>query len=176
MHSYNAYILSEKIRQKLLNIFPPLFSTTKAHHSTYNYGAKGLEDISPLKSIELTHHITDGHGLEVLVLKIDGATLNKNGNPFHVTWSMDSNLEVCADLHAYLALDTPRPYSAKDSNDLIRYALSDDCPDSFTVTDLDCALPPSEFSPAYMNAGTIEYFGVAPIGSPLTLKPSHTPK
>ena len=139
MTYYTAYVLNDKKRETLLDIFEPAFSKVLAHHITLIFNAQSDTPIPPIESVEITHFVTDNNGIEALVVSVNGESIREDGSYYHITWSLDPEAALPAYIKNHNNDDTH--YNPKHANDLIKLALSDNCPDEFSVTALDCKLP-----------------------------------
>jgi hypothetical protein len=149
MNGYAAYILTEDKRQTLLKVFEPEFSKAIAHHITYEYGVEMPKNMPKIESVELTHHISDGNGLEVLCVKINGEEMRADGKRYHITWSLDPEAALLPSLKA--EDDDATTYKPRHANNLIALALGDDCPDEFEVTELDCKFSGDNVTAVYVE-------------------------
>ncbi len=141
MNGYTAYFLTPDTTQALLKALPPAFATIKADHVTHRYGVTDFGDIAPSADIHITHYIRDPQGLDVLKVTVNGQETKPDGQPYHITWSINETVPMSDALCAHIGLPTPRPYQAKDSNDLVTLALSGKAPEQFIIKALDIRLP-----------------------------------
>lgn len=149
MNGYAAYILAEDKRQTLLEVFEPEFSKAIAHHITYEFGVDMPKSMPKIENVELTHHISDGNGLEVLCVKINGEETRADGKRYHITWSLDPEAELLPTLKA--EDDNATTYKPRHANNLIAVALSENCPEEFTVTELDCKFSGENVTAVYVE-------------------------
>ena len=76
-------------RAELLERFAPEWPDVIADHVTLD--AKARQDAPlPLQSrVEIVGSVSDGVGLQALVVAIDGSTDRPDGSTYHITWSLD---------------------------------------------------------------------------------------
>lgn len=100
---YTAYVLTDAARSQLEAKFPPKYPKFIGHHVTEAFGVPA-DTVSPEPAIIRVIGSKDsGDGLEALVVTVNGLRKRPDGNPYHITWSLD-----------------PEKYTPKDSNDLIK--------------------------------------------------------
>ena len=99
---YTAYVLTEESRNKLKEKFPPKYSKFIGHHITYEFGVDSDADLPSNAEIKVIGYKDSGDGLEVLVVSVDGTSRRKDGNTYHITWSLE-----------------PEKYKPVDSNKLL---------------------------------------------------------
>ena len=87
---YNAYVLTDESRKKLLSIFRPSYSRVVAHHVTVQFGNVTAEDIPTGKDIKVVGHLDTGDGLQALVVSVDGEVDRPDGSVYHITWSLEN--------------------------------------------------------------------------------------
>ena len=75
-------------RQQLLGRFPPRYADPVADHVTLRTDAQGEPLPNPVEAA-IVGKSDDGHGLECLVVTIDGCVDRPDGSIFHITWSLD---------------------------------------------------------------------------------------
>ncbi|WP_265563778.1 hypothetical protein [Sphingomicrobium arenosum] len=83
-----GWILDDADRASLLAHFPPRYAEVIAHHVT----AASHRDKAPVPapaSFAVIGHSDAGHGVEALVVLVDGQPHRPDGNHYHVTWSLD---------------------------------------------------------------------------------------
>jgi hypothetical protein len=114
--SVTGWKLDETERPSLLDRFPPLWPDVIADHITLRSGA-GEDDALPQKEqAEIVGDVSDGEGLQALIVAIGGVTRRPDGGVFHITWSLDRDRgrravqsnEVIADL-GWRRLSEPVP-------------------------------------------------------------------
>ena len=81
--------LDPEERKALLERFAPLWPDVIADHVTLD--AKAGQDDPPPGSQqgEIVGSVSDGEGLQALVLAIGGTTDRPDGSTYHITWSLD---------------------------------------------------------------------------------------
>ncbi|AVH85177.1 hypothetical protein RsoM2USA_249 [Ralstonia phage RsoM2USA] len=86
---YDALILSEKTRNELLAIFPPVYTDEIGHHVTIKFGV-GKNYVQPnVKMADVVAYVDDTKGCEAFIVQVDGETYRPDGKPYHITWSID---------------------------------------------------------------------------------------
>lgn len=81
---YNAVVLTDESRRKLMEKIPPKFNNTFYHHITINFGVQSLPDnIGETVSFDVVGLAEDDSGQAVVV---SGVERNDNGIP-HITLS-----------------------------------------------------------------------------------------
>ncbi|CAD7340582.1 hypothetical protein FIM10_15710 [Sphingomonadales bacterium 56] len=81
--------LDEAERSSLLDRFPPLWPDVIADHITL---ASGVPQDAPLpepQQAEIVGSISDGEGLQALIVVVGGNSGRPDGGTFHITWSLD---------------------------------------------------------------------------------------
>lgn len=81
--------LDEAERSSLLDRFPPLWPDVIADHITL---ASGVPQDAPLpepQQAEIVGSISDGEGLQALIVVVGGMSGRPDGGTFHITWSLD---------------------------------------------------------------------------------------
>lgn len=74
-------------REELLARFPPKWPDVIADHVTLESGSDA-ELPAPVKAA-IVGEISDGEGLQAMVVAIDGTTDRPDGSHYHITWSLD---------------------------------------------------------------------------------------
>lgn len=174
MPGYTAFLLSDAIRDSLLEVFAPSFDTVKADHITHHYGAEGFDDLFIPQEICVTHYIKDPDGLEALKVTVDGKANKPDGRPYHITWSLDKTQTLSPTIKELSSEQDDVCYKPQHANDLIK--LCDDeenLPEGFTLKVLDFKIPASEIVPAFIA----EDHTIHPLCGTKTQTPKrHTPK
>lgn len=149
MTGYTAYLLDDEKRKTLLDVFEPSYKEVLAHHITLEFGVGVDTDIEEPEQVRITHLINDGNGLEALVVEVNGAYTRPDGQTYHITWSIDPD----APLPDYIKAADPQAvaYEPKHANLMIAKAFSDECPEEFSVTELECKLPANTLHPQYLK-------------------------
>lgn len=76
-------------RAELLACLPPEWPDVIADHVTLEADV-GLDTALPRPvHAEIVGEITDGEGLQAMVVAIDGDTDRPDGSTYHITWSLD---------------------------------------------------------------------------------------
>jgi len=91
-HLYTGYELTEQSRRKLLERFPPKYSTVLGHHITLQFAVPvGSEEPSAPQSVKVVGYANDGEKIEGLLCQVDGKLERSDGKYFHITWSLDKS-------------------------------------------------------------------------------------
>jgi len=108
---YTAYVLTDESRSQLEEKYPPKYSNFVGHHVTVDFGVHADTEAPEESEVKVIGYKDSSDGLEALVVSVNGETKRPDGNPYHITWSLD-----------------PEKYAPKDSNELLkssyRYTLS----------------------------------------------------
>lgn len=86
---YSVYQLSPAEQQRLLLRFPPRYAKTYADHVTVQFGGTKVSMPEPAKQMEIIGRADDNHGLEAMVVRINGNLGRSDGKIYHITWSLD---------------------------------------------------------------------------------------
>ena len=104
-------------RDALLERFPPRYAKPVADHVTLETGA-GAKPLPPDTNARIIGRADDGHGVEAMVVAVNGATGRPDGSTFHITWSLadgrrarESN-DVIRD-HGWQDFDEPIPVTVR---------------------------------------------------------------
>ena len=81
--------LEEEERRLLLERFPPRWPDVLADHITLDAQARAQDPLPVARKAEIVGNISDGAGLEAMVVTIDGTTARPDGSSYHITWSID---------------------------------------------------------------------------------------
>lgn len=108
--------LDAEERKVLLERFPPLWPDILADHVTLDAKASEQDPLPDESSAHIVGSISDGAGLQALVVAIGGTTGRPDGGTYHITWSLDRSRgraavesnDVIAD-RGWNALDDPVP-------------------------------------------------------------------
>lgn len=108
--------LSEADRARLLARFPPEWPDVIADHITLDTEADAADALPTEREAEIVGGVSDGNGLQALVVAIGGTTDRPDGSTYHITWSLDPSRcrkptesnNVIADL-GWRPLDNPVP-------------------------------------------------------------------
>lgn len=103
-------------REKLLDRFPPLWPDVVAHHVTLDANAADGDPLPVEQEARVVGSVSDGAGLQALVVAIGDTTDRPDGSTYHITWSLDrgrgreamESNEVIAE-RGWDALDDPVP-------------------------------------------------------------------
>jgi len=100
---YTAWVLTDKDRAILSEVYPQQYEKKFGHHITQAFGVTEDQLDDKSRTFKVVGKSNSGDGLEALVVEVDGAVNRPDGSFYHVTWSLD-----------------PGKYKPKDSNDLIK--------------------------------------------------------
>lgn len=81
--------LEEHERAALLKRFPPKWPDIVADHITFDADAGPETPLPKDVSAEIVGCVSDGEGLQAMVVSIDGTTDRPDGSTYHITWSLD---------------------------------------------------------------------------------------
>ncbi len=90
---YLSYKLEANDRDRKLAQISPTYPHLKADHITHIHG--GFTDDGDIPSmpkpakVEAIGIVTDNHGIEALVVQVNGKRLRPDGEAYHCTWSYD---------------------------------------------------------------------------------------
>ena len=79
-------------RARLLERFPPRYANVVADHVTFG----GANEAPPLPNVvraTIVGRADDGHGVEALVVALQGSTERPTGGTYHITWSLAEGRE-----------------------------------------------------------------------------------
>ena len=101
-------------RKELLQQFPPVYGKVIADHVTLQTHASADAPLPDETMGEIVGRAGDGHGVEAMVVSIDGTTDRPDGSTYHITWSLaegrdaiESNDVIAT--HGWTALDLAMP-------------------------------------------------------------------
>ena len=80
--------LDDAQRAELLERLRPRYRNVIADHVTLAARVETGTTLPDAPAAEAVGHIDDDHGVEALVVSIDGATDRPDGSTYHVTWSL----------------------------------------------------------------------------------------
>lgn len=112
---YDALILSEKTRNYLLAIFPPVYPDEIGHHVTIKFGVGKNYTQPSISTADIVAYVDDTKGCEVFVVEVDGKIYRADGKPYHITWSIDREAgikpmhsgEIAKDESIWVKIDPP---------------------------------------------------------------------
>lgn len=81
--------IDEAQRPSLLHRFPPLWPDVVADHITLKSGVAEDEPLPERQEAQIVGSISDGAGLQALIVVIGGNRERPDGGTFHITWSLD---------------------------------------------------------------------------------------
>ncbi len=96
---YSAYKISDEDISHILEEFPPKYDTIKCDHITYKYRINHWN--IPPYDVDATGHVYRmatiiGYGnngcVEALLVKFADSYIKSDGNPFHITLSLNKSL------------------------------------------------------------------------------------
>lgn len=89
--SYEAFVLDNKSRDRLIKAFPPKYPDVLAHHITERFGVP--KPTEPVRHygvyVNVIGYADDGVGCEALVVEVSGKSTRKDGKVYHMTLSID---------------------------------------------------------------------------------------
>ena len=109
---YIGWAIDDATRARLLSIFPPAYPRVVAHHCTLEFGVTQDHQLPSAKKARVVGQADDLHGVQAIVLEIDGTTFRPDGQTYHITWSLEANRkpvesnQVIAS-NGYTALENP---------------------------------------------------------------------
>ncbi|AUW57051.1 hypothetical protein C1T17_02100 [Sphingobium sp. SCG-1] len=118
--SKQGHVLGWKLdaaeREALLQRFPPEWPNAVADHVTLDSKAPQGTPLPTKRVGEIVGGISDGEGLQAMVVRIGGTTDRPDGGTYHITWALDSGRDrravesndVIAKL-GWVPLDDPVP-------------------------------------------------------------------
>jgi hypothetical protein len=80
--------LDREQRKELLQQFPPQFGNVVADHVTLKPRASGTAPLPGEQHGEIIGRVSDGRGVEAMVVRIGGTTDRPGGGTYHITWSL----------------------------------------------------------------------------------------
>ena len=80
--------LDRNQRKELLQQFPPRYPNPDADHVTLQTKAAPDAPLPEETHGEIVGRGDDGHGVEAMVVRIDGTTDRPDGSVYHITWSL----------------------------------------------------------------------------------------
>jgi N12 class adenine-specific DNA methylase len=90
---YRAYLLTPQDREKLMALFPPTHERVIADHlSAQALDAMHLVKEGPAKGEVVG--VFDHHGMQALVVKLNGREKTASGSYFHLSWSTDAGVRT----------------------------------------------------------------------------------
>lgn len=122
---YSGYLISEKERSEILKRFKPRYSDVICHHITEKFPCSADDVPQKPKTAFIYGYVTDNHGIEALLVSLNGNALRSDGSYYHIT----------------LSLDRKKGYKPVDSNSLIK----DNLDDIERVTPMELSLEPKVF-------------------------------
>lgn len=90
---YRAYLLTPSDREKLLRLFPPTHDRVIADHLS----AQAIDAMHLVKDGPATGEVVgvfDHHGMQALVVSVNGAEKTATGSYFHLSWSVDEGVRT----------------------------------------------------------------------------------
>ncbi len=81
--------LDEAERSSLLDRFAPLWPDVIADHITLESGVAEDAPLPELQQAQIVGSISDGEGLQALIVVVGGHSGRPDGGTFHITWSLD---------------------------------------------------------------------------------------
>ena len=113
-HSYVGWELPGSVRDKLLEIFPPLYPDVIAHHVTLKHGVKETYPLPTATSGRIVGTTHDNDRVQALIVEIGGDIYREDFGVYHVTWSIDRakgakafHSNACISNHGFEWIETP---------------------------------------------------------------------
>ena len=79
--------LDRSERERLLERFPPRYDRPIADHVTLETEAE-RKPLPPDATARIIGRVDDDHGVEAMVVALNGSTDRPDGSTFHITWSL----------------------------------------------------------------------------------------
>jgi hypothetical protein len=79
--------LDRSERERLLERFPPRYDRPIADHVTLETEAE-RKPLPPDATASIIGRVDDDHGVEAMVVALNGSTDRPDGSTFHITWSL----------------------------------------------------------------------------------------
>ena len=79
--------LDRSERERLLERFPPRYDQPIADHVTLESEAE-RKPLPPDAAARIIGRVDDDHGVEAMVVALNGSTDRPDGSTFHITWSL----------------------------------------------------------------------------------------
>ncbi len=121
-----CYELEEESKKELLEKFPPKYPVFKYDHVTIEMGGIDAKLPESAHSVEVVGIADDGHGLEALIVHVNGSALRpKDQKPWHITASFDPSKLAPAefDVFAKPGQQKEKPYKPVTSNGFLAKVL-----------------------------------------------------
>ena len=118
MSQYTAYLLTPESKRRLMARFHPAYPKIAADHVTHRFGVNDFSDLQWADKIEIIGMVDDKHGIQALLVRVDGETRRPDGGTYHITWSYDPNKIIPPFLRDE---EGPAPYESKHSNGIIKH-------------------------------------------------------
>jgi hypothetical protein len=80
--------LDREQRKELLQQFPPQFPNVVADHVTLRPRASATAPLPGEQHGEIIGRVSDGKGVEAMVVRINGTSDRPGGGTYHITWSL----------------------------------------------------------------------------------------
>lgn len=82
--TYTGWLIDVMNRERLLELFPPVYPVVRAHHVTREVGGT----LAPAPAaIVVVGRVDDGEGVEALIVQVRGKLRRPDGKIYHITWS-----------------------------------------------------------------------------------------
>lgn len=75
-------------RDALLSRFPPCYPEVVADHVTLAAGTPSERELPSEVAARIVGLVDDGHGVQAMVVAIDGTSVRPDGGTYHITWSL----------------------------------------------------------------------------------------
>lgn len=90
---YTGFLLSDKSRKELMNLFPPQYPNVLGHHITVKFGVKKSEALPEQPNVVTVVGTIndDNNSIQGLLVEVDGEIERPDGRKYHITWSIDES-------------------------------------------------------------------------------------
>lgn len=104
MAGYTCYVLTEDSKKALLSAFPAQYARVFGEHVTDKFFVGAETPIVAAKSVAVVGYADSGDGgLEAVVVEVNGNSVRADGSLYHITLSLNPEVEVAGDVAARAA-------------------------------------------------------------------------
>jgi hypothetical protein len=89
-HHVIGWKLDAQEREELLRRFAPRYARAVADHVTLRARVAAQSALPPPAQGVIVGRADDGHGVEAMVVQVDGSVERPGGGRYHITWSLDA--------------------------------------------------------------------------------------
>jgi len=86
---YLAYELPQRLRNALIEHYPPQFPNMIGHHVTLSVGISSTICLPKDGEIVVIGHLTDNDSIECFLVTVDGNDKHSSDRYYHITWSIN---------------------------------------------------------------------------------------